>query len=189
MSVHKVATPYAKALMDLAVERNVLEQVKGDMDAFSEATKNRDLYLLLKSPIIKADKKESILNILFSEHFHEMTMSFLRIIVSKSREAYLPEIGSSFLELYERKKGISRIRIISAKPLAEAEFAAIKDALLKSDVTDESLMVTTEIDESLIGGFVLEFDHRRYDASVASRLKELRKEFKGNPYVSKIIAS
>ena len=58
MSVNRIATRYAKSLLDLAVESNVLEAVKGDVEAFTKMVENRDLLLLLKSPIINATKKQ-----------------------------------------------------------------------------------------------------------------------------------
>ena len=64
MSANRIATRYAKSLLDLAVEQNVLEAVKSDIETFVKMVENRDLYLLLKSPIINATKKESVFEVL-----------------------------------------------------------------------------------------------------------------------------
>ena len=57
---YRIASRYAKSLIDLAIEQGKLDKVLEDMTAFAEATKVRDFALLLKSPIVKADKKEQV---------------------------------------------------------------------------------------------------------------------------------
>lgn len=76
MSVNRIATRYAKSLLDLAVEQNVLEAVKSDIETFVKMVENRDLYLLLKSPIINATKKESVFEVLFGARFNKLTNAF-----------------------------------------------------------------------------------------------------------------
>ena len=60
MSVVRIASRYAKSLIDLAVERGQLEEVLGDIQSFQKAAENRDLYLLMKSPIINVSKKQQV---------------------------------------------------------------------------------------------------------------------------------
>ena len=60
MSVIRIASRYAKSLLDLAKDQNAMDEVVSDMEGFSKMVENRDLYLLLKSPIIKIGKKAEI---------------------------------------------------------------------------------------------------------------------------------
>ena len=98
MSVTRVAGRYAKSLMDLAIEQGKLTTIVKDMESLREAVKNRDLYLMLQSPIINADKKQSIMELLFGSRYDVMTMGFIRICVAKSREGLLPDIASNCRE-------------------------------------------------------------------------------------------
>jgi F-type H+-transporting ATPase subunit delta len=183
MSVTRIATRYAKSLIDLAVEQGKLEQVSADMNTLSAAVKNRDLYLFLKSPIIHADKKNAALDALFKGKIDSLTLAYLNLLVNKGREPYLPEIAAEFIAQYKTLKKITTVTVTSAEPLSEAVLNALKAKLLASDITSENLDVVTRVDPELLGGFVLEFDNKRYDASVAHKLDELRAQFSKNLFV------
>ena|SRR5687768_10167561 len=119
MSTYRIASRYAKSLIDLAIEQGKLERVLEDMTGFVNATKNLDLMLLLKSPLVKPDKKEKVMDALFKDKIDPLTHSFIQIIIRKGREAQLPEIAEEFLNQYRENKGISIVNITSAEPLSE----------------------------------------------------------------------
>ena len=129
MSIHRIASRYAKSLVDLAVEQNKLERIKEDVSTFKEVTKIRDFYLLLKNPIVKTEKKAAIVKQLFEGKYDELTLAFLDILIRKGREAHLPEIAEEFLIQYKHIKHISSVKVTTAKPLTEAALKAIKDSL------------------------------------------------------------
>ncbi|MEO6757876.1 MAG: ATP synthase F1 subunit delta [Saprospiraceae bacterium] len=183
MSVTRIATRYAKSLIELAVDQGKLEQVQADMQTLHTAAQNRDLYLLLKSPVIPADKKVAVLTTLFKGQLDQLTMLYLQLLVTKSREEYIPEITAEFATQYKTLKKITSVTITSAEKLSEAVMAELRKKILASGVTSENLDITTKVDPELIGGFVLEFDNKRYDASVAHKLEELKSEFTQNLYI------
>jgi|APTNR8051073442_1049403.scaffolds.fasta_scaffold01272_9 F-type H+-transporting ATPase subunit delta len=188
MSVQRIAGRYAKSFVDLAAEQNKLERVLEDVKSFQALTKNRDFYLLLKSPVVHASKKIAIINQLFEGKYDELTLAFLRILINKSREAYLPEIAVEFIEQYKQRKHISSVRLTTAAPLSDAVVADIRQRLTGSMHTSDNVELAVKVDPELIGGFVLEFDDKIYDASIAQKLDELRKGFVGNLYISQILA-
>lgn len=163
--------------MDLAVEQNKLERVLEDVQSFRANTKVRDFYLLLKSPIVHASKKASILKLLFGDQYDELTMAFLNIIVNKGREPYLPEIADEFVAQYRELKGISSVKLITASPVSAEMLKSIEAKLMASAETDQSVEISTEVNPALIGGFVIEFQDKIYDASIAHNLEALKKEF------------
>ncbi|MCC7246600.1 MAG: ATP synthase F1 subunit delta [Saprospiraceae bacterium] len=183
MSVTRIATRYAKSLLDLAIEQDQVAQVHADIKTLAEAVKNRDLYLMLKSPIIKNDMKNAALAALFGSSMSKLTMLYLKLLVEKNREMYLPEIAAEFVEQYKTLQKITSVKVITATPLSDAVLNDLKLRLQKSGITHANLDVQTAIDEDLIGGFVLEFDNKRYDASVASKLVDLKNDFSKNLYV------
>ena len=75
------------------------------------------------------------------------------------------------------------MKLVTATPIGEATLAGIKDKLLASKATSANIEITTSVDPSILGGFVLEFDNQRYDASIAHKLEQLKKEFTKNEYV------
>ncbi|MBL4862701.1 MAG: ATP synthase F1 subunit delta [Crocinitomicaceae bacterium] len=172
MKSTKVASRYAKALLELAIEQKKVDSVLGDMN-FLLHTNNetRDFELLILSPIVHADKKISIFQIVF-EQFEEMTMSFVKLITNNGREGMLPKIAEEFVAQVKELKGIVPLTLISAKPLD----ASTKDKILeKVQVSVKgTLEVTEEIDESLIGGFVVRMGDTQIDASVLRQFNNLK---------------
>jgi F-type H+-transporting ATPase subunit delta len=183
MSVTRIASRYAKSLLELAIDQNTVEPVHADMDTLRSAARNRDLYLLLKSPIIQGDKKIAVLHALLENKINPLTMAYLDLLVKKGREMYIPEIAAEFVTQYKTLKKITSVRVISAAPLSESVLDSLRTKLLGSGQTTVNLEIETVVDPNLIGGFVLEFDNKRYDASVANKLVELKSEFLKNQYV------
>ncbi len=183
MSVSRISARYAKSLLDLARERNELDSVKADVDYVAKALKSRDLGLFLKSPIINSGKKLSIFKTLFEGKVSNTSMAFFEIIIKKGREMYLPEIIQDFINQYKVLNKISTVTITTATPLTAEALDDIKAKLLASDITMDKLDVNTKVDASLIGGFVVEIGDKLYDASVAHKLEQVRKEFADNQYV------
>ena len=181
MSEYRIASRYAKSLLDLAVEKGKLEQVNKDMKLLSDlAAQNRDLVLMLKSPIITHDKKLAVLNKVFAGKVDEMTLAFFQILTRKQREAYLVFVAEEFHHQYNTHKGIEEATITTTFALdakLKAEFSKVVEK-----ITSKKVELTEVVDESIIGGFVLKIGDRQIDDSVSSKLKALRLEFTKNHY-------
>lgn len=188
MSVQRIASRYAKSLIDLAQERGKLERVLEDVQSFKEVTKNRDFLLMLRSPVVKADTKEKVFNQLFKGKYDDITMAFLQILLRKGRESQLAEIANEFIIQYRAIKHISTVKLTTAAPMSEGTVKSIHDKLADSSSTDQNVDLVTAVDPNLIGGFVIEFEDKLYDASVAHKLNQMKKNFKGNLYISQIMA-
>lgn len=182
MSTYRIASRYAKSLIDLATEQGKLDLVLQDVEAFVKATENRDFALLLKSPIVKSDKKVKVLDSIFKGKIDTLTTAFLHIIINKGREAQLAEIGQEYINQYRQIKGISIVKVVSAEPLSEETLASIRKKLVDSKMTRGNIEFTTSVDKTLIGGFVISFEDKLYDASISHQLDQLRKQFTGKEY-------
>ena len=182
MSVIRIASRYAKSLLDLAKDQNVMDEVVSDMEGFSKMVENRDLYLLMKSPIINAGKKADVFNALFDGKVNKLTKAFLDITLRKGREGYLPEIANEFLNQYKKMQGISTVKLTTAAPISDSSLESIKSKLLASNVTDKSVNIETKVDESLIGGFVVQIGDKLIDASVSHKLAQLAKAMTNKEY-------
>ena len=183
MSVNRIASRYAKSLIDLAQEQNNLETVYKDMEYFNEVSKNREFELMLKSPIIKEDKKQSIFDAIFGSKVDKLTKASFDIIIRKNRAAYLGPIAKEFVNQYREIKEISTVKLITATALGKSTIEAIKKQLIATGNVSPNLELTTEVDENIIGGFKMVYDNNLYDASAASKLEELKKEFSKNTYI------
>ena len=179
----RVSERYAKALVDLSVERGQLEKVYEDIQGFISVAQNREFANMLQSPIVKSDKKQSIFDAIFGNKVEATTKAFFDIIIKKGRESELTNIAASFVEQYKQIKNISTITLTTASAASDKMIAAVKAKLESSGEIDGTVDLQTAVDAELIGGFVLKFGDKLYDASVASQLKQLRKEFSKNAYI------
>ncbi|MBB6609801.1 ATP synthase F1 subunit delta [Pontibacter sp. Tf4] len=185
MSEVRVASRYAKSLIELAAEKGVLEQVNEDMKLFSDVvSKNRDFQLMLHNPIVKSDKKLAVINGVFKGKVQEMTLSFFNIVARKNRESLLEFIATEFVKQYNVLKGIQRASIVSAAPLSPALRQQIGEKLAAQ--TGKTIQLEEMIDPSLIGGFVLRVGDRQIDSSVKNSLRKLKNNFKDNSYINKL---
>ncbi len=173
----RIPSRYAKSLIDLAVEQGKLDRVLEDVKSFQSATKNRDFYNLLKSPVVNSEKKGSIFKALFGTKFDELSSAFLDLVLRKGRESYLVDIADNFVEQYKDLKSITTVTVTTAKPLSEEGLAKIKTKLEGSADTRDNIEIITKVNPEIIGGFILEFDAKLFDNSVAHQLEVLRKEF------------
>jgi F-type H+-transporting ATPase subunit delta len=177
MSISRIAGRYAKSLIDLATEQGNLANVVRDMKNFKVATTNPDLANMLKSPIIKADKKIQVADVLFSEQYDAMTMGFIRLCINKGREPQLADIADELLNQYKTMQNITSVKLTTATPLDATAVESIRQKMEQSKETNKSVELETAVDPSLIGGFKVEFGDQLYDASVAHKLELLKKEF------------
>ena len=179
----RVASRYVKSLLGLAVEQGVLEEVHRDMQLFAKVCEeNRAFALMLKSPVIRHDKKKDILEKLFQAKVNKLTMAILNIITSKNREPILPAIAKEFHNAYNVYKNIGKASITSTVPLDDKLRKEIQ--LVVQKISDrKEVELTEKVDASLIGGFVLNVGDKQVDTSIKNKLKKLKVKFSENPYV------
>ncbi len=186
MNISLVAERYAAALFELALEKNLVEQVFADSQLISATCENsRDLRLFLKSPIINSGKKRAVLHDVFEKYVHQISLTYMLIMVRKNREPLIPEIALQIIELYQNYKNILTVHFKS--PVLPEPETRKKILELMKHYTQSDIDLKTEIDESLIGGFVLSWQDKQYDASIRREIEEMRIAIaKVNLYTQKI---
>ena len=173
----KAGARYAKSLIDLSTEQNVLEQIKNDMVLFEDVVgENSELEAILKNPIVPLDKKAAILNDVFGSKVHQITQSFLKLVVNKGRAGILFDTAKQFIEQYNRIKGIVTAELTSAIALTDAAKTEVVN-LVKKELGANEVIVKEKVNENLIGGFVLKVGDKQFDASIANGLNKLKKDF------------
>jgi len=176
MSEITVAIRYAKAIIDLAIEQNSLEDINNDMELFVRTIKaNPQLHAVLANPIIYHDKKIKILEQLFGGKVSKLTIDFFKIMINKGRAEVLTVAAQEFLNQYDVKKNIIKATVVSAAALSEENKNTIIAELKES--TGGTIKLTAKVDPDLIGGFVLTVGDKQIDTSVAASLAKLKKEF------------
>jgi F-type H+-transporting ATPase subunit delta len=179
----RLATRYAKALIDLSKEQDQLEKVYKDVLYLKSIFESsQELVNFLNNPVITSDQKLAVVKALDSEKTGELTKSFNRLLIRKGRESYLPEIAEAFIEQYKEYKGIYTVTLITAIPASDE----VKNAIIrriKEDGKMKEVELVCVVQENIIGGFILEGNGKRIDASVAYDLTKIKNRFLTNEFI------
>ena len=172
MKGSSVAIRYATSLLEMALEKENLDQVANDMAyMYQTAEENDELVSLFKSPIVDASKKLEIIKQIFDQ-FEGLTMEFVELVVKNQREDHLKDISGTFGDLVKAHKGIVPVELVTATKLDDA---TRKNILAKVEASvSGTLEVSEVIDPEIIGGFVVRMGDRRIDASVSSQFNKLK---------------
>jgi F-type H+-transporting ATPase subunit delta len=173
MNLSLVAERYAKALFELALEKGEEEAVYQDSLLITKTCKeSKELRLLLKSPIINSKKKRIIIQEIFQKAISTISLTYLLIMVRKNREPFIPAIAIQFAELYQAYHNILKVHFKSpVLPDPETRKQVLE---LMRKFTLSEIDLKEEIDESLIGGFLLNWKDLQYDASIRREIENMR---------------
>ena len=181
----KVAARYAKSLLDLSLEQGVLEKVYADMKLVDSICKeNKEFVVMLRSPIIKSDKKEVILKAVFEGNVNKLTMEFINIIARKRREMYLYEIADAFVNKYKEHKKILTAVITTAMGLDADLRAKVLDVV--KNATKSEIELVEKVNKDLIGGFIIRIDDKQDDTSIRTKILKLNRVFSENPFIKEL---
>jgi F-type H+-transporting ATPase subunit delta len=179
----RLATRYAKSLIDLSKEQDQLEKVYTDVLYLKSIFESsQELVNFLNNPVITSDQKLAVVKALDSEKTGELTKSFNRLLIRKGRENHLPEIAEAFIEQYKEYKGIHTVTLTTAIPASEEVKNAIINRIKKNGNMKEVELICV-VQEDIIGGFILEGNGKRIDASVAYDLTKIKNRFLTNEFI------
>lgn len=182
MQQSRATIRYAKALLELSIEQNLLEESYNDMIVLNKAcSESKELLLLLKSPVVQTDKKLKILEKLFSNRLSKNSMMFINIITKKKREGLLALICKSFITQYKTFMKIETATITTANPLDEKLKEDVINYIRKHGENDVEL--TEIIDESIIGGAIIRLGDKQLDTSISNAISEIKQKFNKNLYI------
>lgn len=186
MNIAPVAYRYARSLMGLALEQGSLAEVQADMrTVVATCEADRELQVVLKSPVIKGDAKDRILGRVFAGRVGPITARFMSIMVRKGREAMLPQVAWAFDELRKEHEGVVTVHVTSAITLDDASRGKVRD-LAAARHPGKSITLSEKVDPDLIGGVIIRIGDEQLDGSVSRRLGDLRRKFSENPYIPEI---
>jgi F-type H+-transporting ATPase subunit delta len=182
----RIAGRYAKSLIGLAIERNELDRVYNDMLYLQSVLKqSRDFLVILRSPVISPDKKQTILKTVTEGKVSEIVAGFNRLLIQKGREGFLPEIITAYINQYKVLKNIFVVKLITAVPASEELKQMIIDKV-KATTSLQNIELKTEVKDELIGGFVLQMGDTLVDASISYDLHAIKQQFLNNDFIYNI---
>jgi len=183
--MNRAALRYAKAIINLAKETNKTTEVNNDMLLISSTIdESKELKVFLNNPISKSDVKINVLNSLFGSKINSITNELFKILVANKRITLLPFVAKQYIQLFDKLQGIEIAKVTTAIPLTDK----LKEKVLAKvkSLTDKEVTVENIVDETIIGGFILQIGDKQFDASISGKLNNLRRTFETNHYEAKI---
>ena len=173
MITNAIARRYAKALVQLGAEEGAVEKFNDELAAFNRTlAANPALNSIFRSPAYGLEAKREILRDVIGKLSLSVTGgNFLQLLLDKSRLALLPQIAESYSAFADDLSGVIRPTLTSGLPLDENQVGEIRAALEKS--SGKKVMITVEVDPSLIGGVVTKIGDKLFDGSVRTQLNKI----------------
>jgi F-type H+-transporting ATPase subunit delta len=179
MSVQTVARRYASALADVSIEQGEANEVKQELQDWSELlSANHNLQEVFRNPTVALDQKRAVLNKLIERvRPRPTTANFLKVLLQNQRLTELPDINRKLAEILDERAGMIAATVTTARPVAESSRKSLIERL--STLTKKKVRVDFEEDPELIGGLVTRIGSTVYDGSVRSHLQQFRDKMAG----------
>ena len=170
----RAAIRYAKAMYEIASEENSVNEVYKDVSLIKKLYGDSLDFknLLSNSQINHQHKKKAILSLL--ENSNALAEKLIDLLIHNKRLSIIGDIAISFVQHYNKQNDIKEAMVITASPIDEDLKSIILSKINTSD--SKSISLTNIIDSSIIGGFIIRFDGKEYNASMKQNLNNLKKE-------------
>ncbi len=194
MDIGVISVRYARALLKAATDAKAEDKVYQEMLTLAKSYIDvPDLRRTIDNPMLAKDKKEALLVVACGGRsaasgassasggttatgLSEQTTRFIGLVLREGREGILQFMANSYTTLYRRQKNIIRGKLTTAVNVSKAVEQKMRQMV--EGRTKGTVQFETEVDPDIIGGFVLEYDTYRLDASVQSRLRGIQAQLK-----------
>jgi len=184
MEGNRAALRYAKAILSLAQDKNVTEEVNRDMNLIAKTVaSSEDLQSVLKSSSVNPNSKKEILREVFAG-INGVTLGMFDVLTENKRLELLSLVSKNYNLLFNQLNNIQIAKVTTAVPLTPSLEAKIQAKV--KELTGNEAQIQNLVDESILGGFILRVGDLQYNASLASQLRNLKRQFKNDAYISKI---
>jgi F-type H+-transporting ATPase subunit delta len=171
----KIAAPYARALFDFSVEKNIMHQITADFQNLEIfLNDSAELMDYLSNPIVSNDAKREILTKTLKSEVNTETFKFLMVLVDRDRINLLKSVITNYLELVYETASIKTIEVATAYPFANLQKNTLIQKLKELTNAREIRLVIT-VDSSLIGGFLIKTESKVIDFTIKNQLQKLAK--------------
>ena len=174
MNESRISVRYSRALFQSALEKKILDRINQDMILVKKICTMPEVKELLINPVIKPSKKREILDKLFEKDVHKLTLSLIDLVVKNGRERYIPAIARVFINDTLKYNGITESVLTAAVKVDTAIIKQVSDLIANLFKTKVDLK--ENIDDTIIGGFILKVEDNYIDASIRNKLRIIKKE-------------
>ena len=167
------AKRYAQAVLQIAIERDEVDQWLGDLEILASSTGNNEFALFADSPKIPTSDKIKVLQEAFGGSISQLALNLAFLLASRNAIGSLPEIADAFEDFVDKGKGLERAEITTSLQVDQDTIDEITE-VLKNKVGKE-LLISTKVDPNILGGFVAKVGDRVIDGSVRTQFENMRR--------------
>ncbi len=176
MDIGIVSRRYAKALYEFAAESKAERKVYAEaLTLVDSYAKVGNLRQALANPVLTKDEKADLLCKAAGGDVSDEYRRFVELVLNEKREYFMQFIAYSYISLYRKRNHINVGTLITASPVAQANLERLKGMVAKA--TQGTVEFVNSVNPSIVGGFILEIDFNRLDASVESQINKVRRQF------------
>ena len=163
MDIGVISVRYARALLKSATDAKIEDAVYTEMQQLAKSyVEVPQLRFTIDNPMLSKEKKEALLLTAVGKKPSELT---------EDRESVMQFIANSYVTLYRQQKNVIRGRLITAAAVSPATEQKMRQMV--ESKTNGTVEFETEVNPDIIGGFILEYDTFRMDASVKAKLNSI----------------
>ena len=171
MDIGVISVRYARALLKSATDAKIEDAVYAEMQQLAKSfVEVPQLRFTIDNPMLSKDKKEALLLTAVGKKVSELTKAFIQLVL-EDRESVMQFIANSYVTLYRQQKNVIRGRLITAAAVSAATEQKMRQMV--ESKTNGTVEFETEVNPDIIGGFILEYDTYRMDASVKAQLNSI----------------
>jgi F-type H+-transporting ATPase subunit delta len=176
IGMQNIAAAYAKALFNAADKAGALDVVVGELEALVDdvVAKYPKIVDVLVSAQFTQEHKVEMIDRALAGKVHPLLLNFLKVLAQHNRSYVLRSVREEFRKMYDKKRGLVQVKVVTAAPLSAAQQAAVVQRM--KVVLGGEPILQTEVDPSLIGGLVAQVGDVVFDGSLASNLARLREQ-------------
>ena len=172
MDIGVISVRYARALLKSATDAKIEADVYKEMQTLARTYGDvPQLRQTIDNPMLSKDTKQQLLLTAVGEKPCELTKAFISLVLKEDRENVMQFIANSYVTLYRQQKNVIRGRLITAAAVSPATEQKMRQMV--ESKTNGTVEFETEVNPDIIGGFILEYDTYRMDASVKSKLNSI----------------
>jgi ATP synthase F1 delta subunit len=172
--MEEIAEVYARALFEVAKERDILDEIHDELGAFATALEeNRELAVFFFSPYFSSEEKKNGLQRAVTGA-NPVFMNFLETLLERHRMPVIFRIRARFEQLWDEENKLLPVEITSSVQLDKEIVAQIGDRI--GEQTGQKVELSSKVDPEILGGLVVRVGNFVLDASIRNRLNQLRKQ-------------
>ncbi len=170
-----VAKRYANAIFNIGIEKNNLNEIFEQVKVLRNSlVSDKEFSAVVKHPHVTDDEKMTIIKNVFKDELSEEVYGLLKVVFSKNRDSELVNIFDEFIKLVNEHLNITEALIVSATPLSDSQVEVLKEKISKK--LNKTVNVMLEVNESLIGGVLINVDGYVIDNTISKKLSNLKKQ-------------